>query len=91
MPLIGGTTLCLFLGGVGCAPKRARIDAIWIEFEHGVIELARVHGCFVQAVEVAKVLPRLGSVDECATHLSSSLPGGKSRTRPGPFIVSTFQ
>src|SRR6202007_2259347 len=30
------------------------------------------------------------SVDEFATHISSSLPGGKSRTRPGRFIVSTF-
>src|ERR1700732_4593337 len=40
------TTLCLFLGGVGCAPKRARIGAIWIEFEHYVIELPRVRRCF---------------------------------------------
>ena len=56
-----GSTLCLLLGGVRCAPKRARIDAIWIEFEHCVIELARVHGCFVQAVESAKVLPGLGN------------------------------
>jgi hypothetical protein len=29
------------------------------------------------------------SVDELATHISSSLPGGKSRVRPGRFIVST--
>jgi hypothetical protein len=56
-----GSTLCLLLGGVRCAPKRARIDAIWIEFKHCVIELARVHGCYVQAVEIAKVLPRLGN------------------------------
>jgi hypothetical protein len=55
-----GSTLCLLLRGVRCASKRARIDAIWIEFEHCVIELARVHCCFVQAVEIAKVLPRLG-------------------------------
>src|SRR3979490_3266990 len=48
-----GSSLCLLLGGVRCAPKRARIDAIWIELEHCVIELARVHGCFVQAVEIA--------------------------------------
>jgi hypothetical protein len=47
--------LCLFLGGVGCAPKRARIDAVWIEFEHLFIELTRVRSCFVQAVEIAKV------------------------------------
>src|SRR5258707_4418468 len=59
--LPGGTTLCLFLGGVGCAPKRARIDAVWIEFEHYVIELTRVRSCFVQAVEIAKVLPRLAN------------------------------
>src|SRR5260221_13904048 len=33
------------------------------------------------------------TADECrrfATHISSSLPGGKSRTRPRRFIVSTF-
>ena len=54
-------SLCLLLSGVRCAPKRARIDSIWIEFEHCVIELARGHGCFVQAVEIAKVLPRLGN------------------------------
>jgi hypothetical protein len=53
----------------------------------------RVCDCSV----VSKVSTRMASrspetsVDECATHLSSSLPGGKSRTRPGPFIVSTFQ
>ena len=27
--------------------------------------------------------------DECVTQLSSSLPGGKSRVRPGRFMVST--
>src|SRR5260221_11148680 len=59
--LPGGTTLCLFLGGVGCAPKRARVDAVWIEFEHGVIELTGVRSCFVQAVEIAKGLPRLAN------------------------------
>src|SRR6266478_5630876 len=31
------------------------------------------------------------SVDEFATHASSSLPAGKSRLRPGRFIVSTSQ
>src|ERR1700693_567897 len=54
-----GSTLCLLLGGVRRAPQGARIDAIWIEFEHCVKELARVQGCFVQAVEIAKVLPRI--------------------------------
>src|ERR1700730_4738489 len=29
------------------------------------------------------------SVEEFATHISSSLPAGKSRVRPGRFIVST--
>src|SRR4029079_10483629 len=31
------------------------------------------------------------SVDEFATHISSSLPGGGSRVRPGRLIVSTSQ
>src|SRR5580704_19441504 len=31
------------------------------------------------------------SVDEFAPHLSSSLPGGRSRVRPGRFTVSTSQ
>ena len=53
------STLRLLLGGVRRAPKRAWIDAVWIEFEHRVIELARVRRCRVQAVEIAKVLPRL--------------------------------
>src|SRR5713226_1941770 len=51
--------LSLLLGGVCRAPKRARIDAIWIEFEHGVIELARSGRRVVQAIEIADVLPRL--------------------------------
>src|SRR4029077_473708 len=34
--------------------------------------------------------PRM-SVDEFATHISSSLPGGRSRVRPGRLIVSTSQ
>jgi hypothetical protein len=41
--------LCLFLGGVGYAPKRARINAVWIQLEHCIIELPRVRSCFVQA------------------------------------------
>src|SRR5712672_4751578 len=34
--------------------------------------------------------PRM-SVDEFATHISSSLPAGRSRVRPGRLIVSTSQ
>src|SRR5258707_13038288 len=54
----------LLLGGGRCAPKRARIDAIWVGVEHGVRELARVRGCFVPAVDIAKGLPRLRDESE---------------------------
>src|ERR1700757_1374451 len=52
---------CFFLGGAGCTPKRARIDPVWIEIKHCVIELTLVRSCFVQAVEITKVLARLAN------------------------------
>ena len=36
-----GGTLCLLLGDVCCAPQRARVGAIEIDFQHCVVELAR--------------------------------------------------
>src|SRR6202162_5369944 len=58
---VGATILHFFLGGVGCAPKRARINPVRIEIKHCVIELTRVRSCFVQAVEIAEVLSRLAN------------------------------
>src|SRR5258706_12560145 len=56
-----GLRLRLLLGGVCRAPERARVDAIGIDFQHCVVELARSRCCRIQAVEIAKVLPRLGN------------------------------
>jgi hypothetical protein len=30
-------------------PKRARVNAVWIQLEHCIKELPRVRSCFVQA------------------------------------------
>ena len=51
----------LLLASVCRAPERARVDAIGIDFQHCVVELARGRCCRIQAVEIAKVLPRLGN------------------------------
>src|SRR6266446_10970404 len=47
----------LLLGDVCGTPERARVDAIGIDLQHRVVELARGRCCSIQAVEVAKVLP----------------------------------
>src|ERR1700726_3433898 len=57
----GSASLYLFLGSVGPAPKRTRVDAIGIDFQHRVVEFARGLGCRIQPIEIAKVLPRLGN------------------------------
>ena len=36
-----------FLGGVCCAPERAWVDAIGIDFQHCVVELARGRCCSI--------------------------------------------
>src|SRR5882672_9186110 len=43
------------------------------------------------AQQSLRLLDREKSVDEFATHISSSLPAGRSRVRPGRLIVSTSQ
>src|SRR5580704_18400250 len=82
-----GTNLCLSLGGVGCAPKRARIDAVRIEFEHCVIELTRVRSCFVQAVEITKVLPRLANDTWIIVVFRHLMPGDHGFRFPGLKLV----
>lgn len=42
-------TYASFLAVLATPPKRARINAVWIQVEHCIIELPRVRSCFVQA------------------------------------------
>src|SRR6266853_6329843 len=49
----------LFLGDVCGTPERAWVDASGIDLQHRSVELARGRCRRIQAVEVAKVLPRL--------------------------------
>jgi hypothetical protein len=50
-----------FLAVFAAPQKRTRVDAIGIDFQHRAVELARGRGCCVQAIEIAKILPRLGN------------------------------
>ncbi|MBA5800536.1 sensor histidine kinase [Rhizobium changzhiense] len=43
------------------SPERADVDPIGIELQHGVVEFARRRGRFVQAIEVADILPRFAN------------------------------
>jgi hypothetical protein len=43
-PFARGASGYLFLGGVCGAPERTRVDAIGIDFQHRVVELARGRG-----------------------------------------------
>jgi hypothetical protein len=52
-------TLWTLLGGIRRSPKRARVGAVWIDFQHGVIKLARIAGRCIQPVEIPEVLLHL--------------------------------
>ena len=65
----------MFLRGVCGAPERAGIDAIGIDFQHRVVEFARGLGSRIQAIEVAKVLPRLGDDARIIVVLRHFVPG----------------
>src|SRR5260370_11602696 len=67
--------LCVFLRGVCCAPERAWVGAIGIDFQHRVVELACGRGCCIQAIEIAKVLPCLGNDARIVVILRHLVPG----------------
>lgn len=62
-------------GRIGTAPKRARIDAIGIEFQHPVVEFARSLRRLVQTDKVADVSPRLFDVLGIVIVLRHLMPG----------------
>jgi hypothetical protein len=76
---------------IGCAPKRARIDPVWIEIKHCVIELTRVRSCFVQAVEIAKVLSRLANDAGIIVVFRHLMPGDHGFGFPGLKLVGKRQ
>src|SRR4029453_9376504 len=56
-----GVVDALSLRGVRCAPQRTRIDAIWIELQHPLVEFLSALRFVVEPIEVPNVFP--GGVD----------------------------
>src|SRR6267143_1963725 len=83
----------LLLGDVCGTPERAWVDAIGIDLQHRIVELARGRCRRIQAVEVAKVLPRLSDDAGIIVVIRHLVPGDHqavrnlAREKPAPEVV----